>query len=273
MINQPLPAFSNVVANGVATLRVPSYDLTLNRIVLTLGGTALTKAMMTDIKLKIGSRTVYNASGADVDGINKYKGIFDAAGFLTLDFIERDQPDITVRELGGYSLPFLRKLGDMTIEITIAGATAPTLSAVGFYNAPQQNPLLMKLIKFQSPSGVAGRFPINLQLGGALCKRLHLIYAAGADWTATTDGNINRVEVKKNGLVIHDMTCREVRFNQQEFRKVPQSRRYVVDFINDNNYASHLNTKDAVSLEVNTYLTIADAPVVLAEVLDLPNNL
>jgi len=272
MINQPLPAFSNVVAAGVATLRVPSYDLTLNRIVLSLGGTAFTKAMITDIKIKVGSRTVYNASGSDIDGINKYKGMFDTAGFLTLDFMERDQPDVTVRELGGYSLPFLRTLGDLTLEVTIAGATAPTLSAVGFFNAPQQNPLLMKLIKFQSPSAVAGRFPINLNFSGALVKRLHLLYT-GTDWTASANGNLNRVEVKKNGLVIWDMTDLEARFNQQEFRKVPQSRRYVVDFINDNNYASHLNTKDARSLEVNTYLTATDAPVVLAEVLDVPNNL
>lgn len=271
MINQPLPAFSNVVANGVATLRVPSYDLTLLRVQLKLGGT-FTKAHIADIKVKVGSRVVYNVSGSELDLINKYRGIFDNASFLTVDFTERDQPDVNARELGGYSLPYLRQLGDLNIEVTIAGATNPTLEAVGFFNVPQGNPMLLKMVKFQNPQAPAGRFPINLQLSGALVKRMFVLYS-GADWGAAVDGNVNRVEVKKNGLVVWDMTCRQARFFEQEYRRVPQSRCYAVDWIADNNFSAHLKTDDARSLEVNTYLSVADAPVVIAEVLDVPTNL
>ena len=272
MFNQPLPPFTNVVANGIATMKVPSYDLTLLRVMLVLGGTAFTKAMITDIKLKLGARMVYNCSGPDLDRINKYKNIFDTPNYLTIDFTERDQTDMAVRELGGYSLPALRGLGDMTIEVTIAGATAPTLAAFAQFNAPQANPMIMKLVKFQSPSALAGRFPINLQLGGALVKRLHLVYT-GADWTLIANGNLNRVEVKKNGLTIHDMFDLDNRFLNQEYRKVPQSRGYVVDLIQDNNFRGHLDTSDARSLEVNAYLTAGDAVTTIAEVLDLPTNL
>jgi hypothetical protein len=272
MLNQPLPAFSNVVASGVATLEVPSYDLSLLRVVLQLGGTALTKAMLTDIKVRIGARTVWQCSGSDLDLINKYKGIYDNANFLTIDFTERDQPDVQVREAGAYSLPLLRQIGKLTIEVTIAGATAPTLSAVGFFSAPQNFPNIAKVIKLVNPSAPGGRFQVPLQFSGALVKRLFILYT-GTDWGASTNGNVERVELKKNGLVIHDQTCRSVRFVQQEYRKVPQAKAYVVDFIVDNNFRGHLRTDDVKSLELNTYLTATDSPTVLAEVLDPPNNL
>ena len=272
-INQPLPPFLNVVASGVATLQVPRYANTVNRFVLALGGTTFTKAMITDIKVKVGARTEYNTSGTRLDAINKYKGIYDDANFLTIDFTERDAPSIDGKEVGGYDMTAWPD--NMNLEITIAGATAPTLSGIMILTPPQgkgAGEIIHKLLYFPASTSVGGKFPINFQAKGALIKRAHLFYA-GTDWTGTTDGNVNRVEVKKNGLVVWDATSRMARFIEQEQRKVPQAKHYCVDFIYDNNASGALTTADAAALEFNAYLTAADALDVYVEVLDLPFNL
>jgi len=272
-IIQQLPPFLNVVASGVATLQIPRYANTLTRIVLALAGTTFTKAMITDIKVKIGARTVYNVSGARLDAINKYKGIYDDANFLTIDFTERDAPSIDGKEVGGFDLTAWPD--NLNLEVTIAGATAPQLQGYMFLTPPQgqgAGELIHKLLYFPASTSVAGKFPINFSPKGALIKRVHMFYA-GTDWTATTEGNVNRVEVKKNGLVVWDATARVARFIEQEQRKVPQSKHYCVDFIFDNNQSGALKTADAAALEFNAFLTAADGLDVYVECIDLPFNL
>ena len=268
MILQKLPPFVNVVASGVATLRVPRYAMTLTRLVLRLGGTTFLKTHITDIKIKLGVRTVYNITGARLDAINKYKGIYDHANFLTIDFSERDATTLPGKEIGGYDLSVL---DDMTVEVTVAGATAPTLEATGFMTPPQGNELIHKILYFPASTAVAGKFPINFNPMGALIKRVHFFYA-GTDWTGSADGNLNRLEVKKNGLVIWDASCLEARFMEQEYRKVPQSRLYVYDPILDNNANGYLVTADAKALEFNSFLTAADSVNCYVEMLDKPGN-
>lgn len=270
---QQLPPFLNVVNSGVATLQIPRYSNTLTRLVLALAGTAFTKAMITDIKVKIGARTVYNVTGTRLDAINKYKGIFDDANFLTLDFTERDAPSIDGKEIGGFDMTAWQD--NLNVEVTIAGATAPQLSGYMVLTAPQgqgAGEIIHKLMYFPASTNVAGKFPINFAARGALIKRVHVFYT-GADWTSTTDGNVNRMEVKKNGLVVFESTSRVARFMQQEQRKVPQAKHFCVDFVFDNNQSGALKTSDAASLEFNAFLTAADGLDVYVECLDLPFNL
>ncbi|KVT66516.1 hypothetical protein WK59_09350 [Burkholderia ubonensis] len=270
-IIQQLPAFQNVQATGVATLLVPKYSNTLTRVVLDLGGTTFTKAMITDIKVKIGVRTVYNCSGSVLDTINQYKGIAAAANQLTIDFTERDAPSIDGKEIGGYDMSALPD--QIKIEVTISGATAPTLAAWAFLTAPQgqAGALVHKLLYFPASTTVAGKFPINFNPMGALIKRIHHFYA-GASWAGNGDGNVNRVEIKKNGIVIMDMADHVRRFVQNEYRKVPQAGHFVTDFIVDNNQSGMLITQDAKSFECNTYLTAGDTVGTYVEMLDLPYN-
>ncbi|SKC92245.1 major capsid protein P2 [Paraburkholderia hospita] len=270
-IIQQLPAFQNVVASGVATLLVPKYTNTLTRIVMDLSGTTFTKAMITDIKVKIGVRTVYNCSGPVLDTINQYKGIYNAANQLTIDFTERDAPSIEGKEVGGYDMSVLPD--QIKIEVTIAGATAPGLTAYAFLTAPQgqAGALVHKLLYFPASTTVAGKYPINFNPMGALIKRIHHFYA-GTSWAGNGDGNINRVEVKKNGITVVDMTDHVRRFVQNEYRKVPQAGHYVTDFIVDNNQSGMLVTADAKSFEVNSYLTAGDTIGTYVEMLDLPYN-
>jgi hypothetical protein len=271
MILQQMPPFLNVVATGVATLRIPKYAMTLTRLVLRLGGTTFTKAMITDIKIKVGPRTVWNCTGSRLDAINAYKGVATGTNFLTIDFTERDATgDIRPKEVGGFDLTTLND--DVTVEVTITGATAPTLLAIAFMTPPQGNPFIHKLVYVPASSSVAGKFPIPIFPKGALIKRVHFFYG-GADWGAAADGNLNRLEVKKSGLVIWDAMCLEARFMQGEYRKVPQSKLYVFDPIMDNNMSGLVSTTDAASMEFNTYLTAADTLNCYIELLDLPGNI
>lgn len=269
MIQQKLPPFLNVVNSGIATLQIPKYAMTMNRIVLRLGGTTFTKAMIAEIKIKFGVRTVYQISGSKLDTINKYKGIYDQDNFLTIDFSERDAPTLPGQQLGGIDMT--QFADQITIEVTIAGATSPILDASAWMSAPQGNPLIHKLLYIPASSNAGGKFPIQLATRGALIKRVHVFYA-GAAGTNTTDGNVNAVEVKKNGVTVWDQRDIEARFVQREYRKTPQSGLYCVDFIVDNNASSMLKTSDAASLEFNTYLTAADQLGVYVELIDSPYN-
>jgi hypothetical protein len=91
--------------------------------------------------------------------------------------------------------------------------------------------------------------------------------------SAITDGNVNKLVVKKDGAIIWDRTCTDNRFVQQEYRKVPQSQCYVYDPVVDNNMSGMLKTADAASLEFNPFLTAGDTITYVAEVIDAPDNL
>ncbi|MFN3812155.1 MAG: major capsid protein P2 [Roseateles asaccharophilus] len=283
MIPLRLPPF-NPVANGTrATLQVPRWDMSLGRIVLKFIGTnSLTKTTITEIVVKVGARVVFGpVSAATLDKINKYKGIYDQADSLTIDLTERDGLSVLAKELGCVDIP---ALGGQDIFVEVmnnAASGVPALYALGFFTGLQFDPtkptpegqLVKKLLQFQVPStgGTAVTWTPNLK--GAAIQRVFFEYA-GTDWSGSTDGNIRSVEVKKNGVAVWDrIACKDTRFYEQEMRKVPQSRMYVVDFVADNVHSAALSTADARALEFNLELAATDVIRAFVEVLDVPDNL
>jgi hypothetical protein len=130
-----------------------------------------------------------------------------------------------------------------------------------------------KPIKSDVNAAIAGNVnSLPFDPKGAIVQRAYFSYL-GTDWTTTADGNVNRIIVKKNGLTVSEMGCYDARFVQQEYRKVPQSRLHVVDFIVDNNLSGALVTEDAKALEWNLFPTAADTVTAYFEVLDKPYNL
>lgn len=282
MIAIKLPDFSNVVATGTATLKIPKYLLTLQRMVLRLGGTTFTKAMLTFIRVKVGARTVWsveqqgaNTGGTHLDRMNQYRGLYSQANFITVDFTERDFASVIAREIGGIDMSKLAE--DVFIEVGILGATAPTLYAIGQFTPPQgatddPQQLIKKMMPVPFSFSAGGRFLIPFEPKGAIIQRA-LIHFNGTDWTTTANGNVAKVEVKKNGLIVHDPEDLDSRLIQQEYRKTPQTRMYAVDFVTDNNPAGGLVTADARVLEFTATVTASDTGVAYFEVLDAPNNL
>ncbi len=282
MINQRMPDFQPVVAGQTAMVKIPRYAMTLNRIVLRLGGTNFTKAMITKIELKLGSRTVWMvdsygalAAGTVLDMLNKYKGLFDQATNLTLDFTERDFMTIAAREVGGYDMS--KFTDDLYLNITLGAATAPTMYGNMFLTPPQgadieATQLVQKLVSVPYSFANGGRFNIAFDPKGALVKRIYATFT-GTNGTAIAEQNLSKFEIKKNGFTLHELSSTDNKFYQQEFRGVPQSGMHVVDFCTDNNLSGALVTSDAKSLEFAPTFIAADSGVMLFEVLDSPYNL
>ena len=108
---------------------------------------------------------------------------------------------------------------------------------------------------------------------GSIVKRIHFRYQ-GSDWAAGVDGNLQRVETRKNGVAVWDrVRCQDNRFLLAEQRKVPQPKTYHLDFVHDNVNSSALSTADARALEFNLTLGAPDTVRAIVEVLDTPRNL
>lgn len=273
-----LPDFSNVAAGLTATLKIPRWQLTLTRLVLVLGGT-FTKAQIESIVLKIGTRVVWSSTGADQDAINKYLGIFDKATHLPISFEERDFMNIVAREIGGYDMSVLND--DLYLEVKIAaGAVNPTLYANGYFTPPQTKSddptqLVQKLVNINVPltyGGAGNKVQVQFDPRGALVKRAYLFYS-GTDWTASANGNISKVDVRVNGYSKFEASCLDARFDQQCYRRVPQSKLFVADFTFDNKLEGALPTEGIASIEWNVFPGATDVCRAYFEVLDKPFNL
>lgn len=283
MFHQRLTEFTPIAAGQVATVKVPRYDLTLNRIMLRLGGTTFTKALISKIEIKIGTRPVWVidsvgalAAGTILDMINKYKGVFDQAANLTIDFTERDFLTIAAREVGGIDMSKITD--DVYVNITIAAtAVAPALYGYMFLTPPQGSDieagqLIQKIVGIPYSYANGGRQLVSFDPKAALLKRIYTTFT-GTNGTATTESNLSKFEVKKNGYTLFEMLSTDNKFLQQEYRKVPQSGLFVTDLTFDNNLSGALVTADAKALEFAPTFTAADSGIMLFEVLDAPYNL
>jgi hypothetical protein len=285
MIPLKLPPF-NPLANGQkATTMVQPWQMTLGRVLLCFPqavANAWTIATISEIVVKVGSRVVFGPiTGTELDKLNKYRGIYNDTGHLTIDLTERDGLSIVAKELGGIDLPALGS-DNVFIEVTnnYAGANAHSLYAIGGFTALQFDPrkpaidgqLIHKLLCFQIPGNGGTQLTWMPDFKGAIVKRVHFSYA-GTDWTSTADGNITNVQTKKNGIEVFNARCLDNRFLLNEQRKVPQAKFFSQDFIADNVHSAALETRDARSLEWNLTLTATDTVKAMVEVLDVPGNL
>ncbi|HYD63321.1 MAG TPA: major capsid protein P2 [Noviherbaspirillum sp.] len=254
--------FFNVVATGVATLALP-LGMTYERIILALGGTAFTKAMITDLKVKLNGKPIWQTTGPRLDALNKYRGMATDASHLVLDFTEIYARDEVGQSLG--AIGTAEGVGSFTLEVTITGATAPTLESWAVLSGPKKLGAIAKITSYNVPLAAAGKFPIALPYGkdgGSIIKRVGFFNA-----------NMTELEVKKNGLVIHDSTKAINEFFQTENNKVPQAGLYVADFIVDNNMSGMLVTADAQSMQWNVTVSAADVITVQIEHIDMLGNL
>lgn len=247
--------FFNVVASGVASLELP-LGMTYNRIILKLGGTTFTKAMITRIVAKLNGKNFYDITGSRLDDINLYRGLTADAAYLTIDFNEPFAK--TVGGMQGGAIGTAAGVSSFTLEVTIAGATAPTLESYSMLSEPQPLGLIMGLVHHPVTFSAGGKFPIVLPHGpqaGHLIKRVHFFHT-----------NMTILEVKKNGLLIfEDMAIAINEFIQGEYNKVPQSGLYVYDPIVTNDVKRVLATANAASLQFNVTVSAADTVDTYAE--------
>lgn len=264
--------FSNVVPTGTATNQV-TPGRTVEVLRYRLGGTTFTKAMIPSLKLKANGKVIIEGSGAQLDAINAYRGEATNAAFLDVQFADYAMLSELDRMVGAFDTSL--GIGNITAEVQIAGATAPTLLPILVESAQQKDragnaapfaPLISKILSYPFNVATGGKLPVNLPFGpqsGSIIKRMHFFHS----------GTMTGIEVKEDGLVVHESVAAENQFDQQKAGRVPQANCYTVDFVLDGNIKKALDTRTARSLEVLPSFSAAGSGTVLVEYLDPLGNL
>jgi hypothetical protein len=264
--------FANVVAAGTATNQI-TPGRTLELLQLKLGGTALTKAMITLFKLKANGRTLIEGTGTEIDKINAYRGVATNAAFLDIPFFDENMFDHLDRQVTSFDTA--NGVQNITTEVTIAGATAPIITPILVESASQKDKtgnaapystLVGKLLRYPFSIANGGQLPVTVPFGedsGAIIKRLHVFHG----------GNMTGATVKQDGLVVHESLAAENAYMQTRSGRVPQANVYTIDFVKDGNIRNALDTRDARSLEWLLTFSAADNGFVLVEYLDTLGNL
>lgn len=264
--------FSNVVPTGVATNQI-TPGRTLETFRLRLGGTALTKAMIAMLKLKANGKVILEGTGSQIDKVNAYRGEATDAAFLDLQFADYAMLSELDRMVGAFDTSL--GIGNITTEVSIAGATQPVLTPILVESAQQKiangaaapfAPLIHKLLAYPFNVSTGGKLPVNLPFGpqsGSIIKRLHFFHT----------GNMTGIEIKEDGLVVHESVKAENEFAQTKAGRTPQANVYTVDFVLHGNIRNALDTRTARSLEVLPTFSGADSGTVLVEYLDPLGNL
>jgi len=230
----PLQPFSNVVATGLALSDLRHlFGYTIERIILVLGGTSLTKAMLTSIQLKANGKVIWDSTGSRANLRNSFRGITANAAYLTLDFLELKA--MTKLAMMGGALDTTLGIKDLRLEVQITGATAPTLAGYAEVSVPQMapefgnlRPLIAKVISASQTIGAAGTFALSVphldpNAGGSIFKRIH-VHAA----------NMTGARVERNGIKEWEVTAAaDNNFNQVEYGRATQANLFGIDFILD----------------------------------------
>ena len=264
--------FANVVATGTATNQV-TPGRTLELLQLKMGGT-FTKAMITLFKLKANGRTLIEASGTEIDKINAYRGVTINAAFLDIPFFDEKMFSQLDRSVSAFDTS--NGVANITTEVTIAGATSPTLTPIVVESSAQKDTtgnaapysaLVGKILRYPFSIANGGTLPITVPFGaasGAIIKRMHVISTGGLQTGAT---------VKQDGMVVHESLKADNDNMQVRSGRVPQALTYTIDFCADGNIRNALDTRDARSLEWLLTFSAADNGIVLVEYLDALGNL
>ncbi len=255
MLTKKMLPFQNVVAAGTA---VHECELgpTYHRIILALGGTALTKAMLSRIVCKLNGKIFYDLTGSQLDTINKYRGIPDDAGYISLDFTEPAQIAANLAGMNAGAIPTAQGVTSFTVEVTIAGATAPTL--VGYAEISEAQALteetrILAMIPQGNNFSSTGKFPIVLPHGPGTDNYIKRVHFFGGSPTELT--------VKKNGLAIFDQIPVTVaQFLQEERDMAAQNGHFVYDPVVNGDMKRVINNGNAQSLQFE--LTVGATGVV-----------
>jgi hypothetical protein len=211
---------------------------TLEYIALVLGGGAFTKAMITTIQVRLGQKPIWfigggpDNAGTTIQTINSYEGRVATATVLTLNFANWRARTPKQQYLGAIDFGSIG-VRDLTLLVTIAGATTPTLTAWAEVAPPKtldaaSNLLFRAILQTPLAPAAAGNFVpflINYgQAGGALLRRLIFPTAL-----------VTAFEVKRDGIDIFEQLPVAVAsaIESELFPATPQAATFVYDAIED----------------------------------------
>lgn len=219
----------------------------VERLVFVLSGTSLTKAMITNIVVRLNGKTVFGPiSGTQLDLIQRYLLLVNDAARLTIDFTEPVSRSIPGQLMGAI---FTDAAGvqDFTVEGDITGATAPQLKVWGQYRSradmdpargfdPATFPLIRALLPTTVTESAAGTFQHDINYGpkgDSLIKRIFIFSSI-----------LSSFKVRKDSIEIFDAVPAALAgYLQSEYGRDDQAGLYVWDPLVDGNQSDVVTTR------------------------------
>lgn len=225
-----LDAFQNVANNGVAICDLNKLlGTVLEKLTFVLGGT-FTKAMITVIQLKANGKVIWETSGSRLDLQNLYNGGANDATILKMDFMDRKAVTVNARQAGALDLSAGSGITQLRLEMTIAGATTPTLVGFADVSPPTSDPAeanIRYLIRRKHAAtyvvGGAGEFALPVPHldpagGGSNYSRIFVHCAL-----------LTELKTVRDGITEHELTKAQNEAAQKDNFKVPQAGLVVFD--------------------------------------------
>jgi len=245
-----LDPFTNVVATGVAICDCNKLlGSVLEKFTLQLGGT-FTKSNITLIQLKGNGKILWESDGTKLDSSNLYLGANSNASILKIDFYDRKAITANARQAGTIDLSAGSGFTSLRLEVTINGATAPTLSGIADVSPPSNDPAeagIRPLIarRHRAPYfvGSAGTFAIPIPHldpagGGSNYRRIYF-YSA----------NMTALKSVREGVTEHEVTAALNTASQLDNGRVPQANLFVFDPVQDGQLSGRTwDTRPAVGV-------------------------
>lgn len=226
-----LDPFQNVVATGIAIGDLNKLlGSVLEKMTLTLGGTALTRAMITKLELKANGKTIWESDGTKIDLVSQYDRVAADATIVKIDFMARGARTVNAFQAGAIDLSAKSGITSLRMEVTIAGATAPTLVGFADVSPPSEDPaeagirwLTARRTRATYVVGAAGEFALPIPHldpagGGSNYRRIFLFSA-----------NCTAIKTMREGVTEHELTKLQNESAQKDNGKTPQTNLVVFD--------------------------------------------
>lgn len=234
-----LPAIQNMNPSTRASLRLP-LGVTYQKLYLDLGTTGLTKALVSNIVLKLNNKEFqrWNTLTDLESGLNAYKGnLTSNARYSVIDFTERQAREEVGMTLGTIAATQEAGVQEFTLEFDV-GAFTPTAGTTPvFYadvEAPSSNKVIQRVMVQQKVIAAAATDQIYIPFGpqGFQVKRLIVKHA-----------NLTSLRVRRDGVEVYeDVPVALAQAREQDFGRVPTAGYHVIDFMPDALQSNAFNT-------------------------------
>lgn len=229
-----LDPIQNVVASGIAIADLNKLlGTVLEKLTFTLGGT-FTVSMITSFVIKANSKVIYETDGTKLNTSNLYNGQTSDVTILKVDFMDRKAVTVNARQAGAIDLGDKSGITTLRAEITIAGATTPTLIGFADVSPVTEDPaesgirwLFTRRHRTTQVIGAAGTFNLNVPhldpAGGGTNYRRIFIFSA----------NCTAIKTIREGVTEHELLKLQNEASQKDNFKVPQANLVVFDPVQD----------------------------------------
>lgn len=225
-----LDPFQNVVATGIAIGDLNKLlGSVLEKITLTLGGT-FTRAMITKLELKANGKTIWESDGTKIDLVSQYDRVAADVTIVKIDFMQRKARTVNAFQAGAIDLSAKSGITSLRMEVTIAGATSPTLVGFADVSPPNEDPaeagirwLTARRTRATYVVGAAGEFALPIPHldpagGGSNYRRIFLFSA-----------NCTAIKTMREGVTEHELTKLQNESAQKDNGFTPQTNLVIFD--------------------------------------------